>query len=181
MNENNIPKWQRELRAFLGIKSGIILEGNVYDEFPLFSYGEEISFLGADNLDETVRSLIDDIARSLGTVGVMTDLVREEACGYSLNDAITLDQLKAITENGEIDESAPYWRSVESLFDVYPALTVSDKQANRFKNGNPLDVMRTEIKNAAEDQKIYRVKDRQGNFLSLGIVQDDMIKLYKHF
>ena len=128
-----------------------------------------------------VRSLIDDIARSLGTVGVMTDLVREEACGYSLNDAITLDQLKAITENGEIDESAPYWRSVESLFAEYPALTVSDKQANRFKNGNPLDVMRTEIKNTAEDKKIYRVKDREGNFLSLGIVQDDMIKLYKHF
>ena len=41
--------------------------------------------------------------------------------------------------------------------------------------------MRTEIKNTAEDQKIYRVKDREGNFLSLGIVQDDMIKLYKHF
>lgn len=128
-----------------------------------------------------VRSLIDDIARSLGTVGVMTDLVREEACGYSLNDAITLDQLKAITENGEIDESAPYWRSVESLFAEYPALTVSDKQANRFKNGNPLDVARTEAKNSAEAQKIYRVKDREGNFLSLGIVQDDMIKLYKHF
>ena len=26
MNENTIPKWQRELRSFLGIKSGIILE-----------------------------------------------------------------------------------------------------------------------------------------------------------
>lgn len=128
-----------------------------------------------------VRSLIDDIARSLGAVGVMTDLIRSEACDYSLCDAITLDQLKAITQNGEIDESAPYWRSVESLFDVYPALTVSDKQAHRFKNGNPLDVARTEIKNTAEDQKIYRVKDREGNFLSLGIVQDDMIKMYKHF
>ena len=33
MNENTIPKWQRELRSFLGIKSGIILEGNVYDEY----------------------------------------------------------------------------------------------------------------------------------------------------
>lgn len=35
MNENVIPKWQRELRSFVGIKSGIILEGNVYDEFPV--------------------------------------------------------------------------------------------------------------------------------------------------
>ena len=128
-----------------------------------------------------VRTLIDDIARSLGTVGVMTGLVRCEACGYSLSDAITLDELKTITENGGIDERAPYYRSVESLFAGYPALTVSDKQANRFKNGNPLDVARTEIKDAAGDKKIYRVKDREGNFLSLGIVSEDMIKMYKHF
>ena len=128
-----------------------------------------------------VRSLIDDIARSLGTVGVMTDLVREEACGYTLSDAITLDALKAITENGGIDESAPYFRTVESLFAAYPELVVTDKQAHRFKNGNPLDVMRTEIKNSAENKKIYRVKDKEGNFLSLGIVDEDMIKLYKHF
>ena len=128
-----------------------------------------------------VRTLIDDIARSLGTVGVMTDLVREEACGYRLADAITLDELKTITENGGIDENAPYYRSVESLFAEYPELVVSEKQAHRFKNGNPLDVARTEAKNTAEKQKIYRVKDREGNFLSLGIIQDDMIKLYKHF
>ena len=60
MNENSIPKWQRELRAFLGIKSGIILEGNVYDEYPFFSYEEgEPRFEGVDNLDQTILSLQD--------------------------------------------------------------------------------------------------------------------------
>ena len=59
MNENTIPKWQRELRSFLGIKSGIILEGNVYDEFPRFQYqGSEVSFLDVDNLDQTILSLV---------------------------------------------------------------------------------------------------------------------------
>lgn len=127
-----------------------------------------------------IRTLIDDIARSLGTVGVMTDLVRYEACGYRLEDAVTLDQLRELTENGDITDSHCY-RDVESLFAEYPYITVSDKQAHRFVNGNPLDVARTELKNRAEDKKIYRVKDRQGAFLSLGIVQDDMIKMYKHF
>lgn len=61
MNENTIPKWQRELRSFLGIKSGIILEGNVYDEFPRFSYqGDEVSFLDVDNLDQTILSLVSE-------------------------------------------------------------------------------------------------------------------------
>ena len=59
MYENAIPKWQRELRAFLGIKSGIILEGNVYDEYPRFQYeGEETIFLDTDNLDQTILSLV---------------------------------------------------------------------------------------------------------------------------
>lgn len=59
MNENTIPKWQRELRSFLGIKSGIILEGNVYDEFPRFQYeGDEVTFLDADNMDQTILSLV---------------------------------------------------------------------------------------------------------------------------
>ena len=115
------------------------------------------------------------------TVYTLELLCFEEACGYRLADAITLDELKTITENGGIDENAPYYRSVESLFAEYPELVVSEKQAHRFKNGNPLDVARTEAKNTAEKQKIYRVKDREGNFLSLGIIQDDMIKLYKHF
>ena len=61
MNENNIPKWQRELRSFLGIKSGIILEGNVYDEYPRFSYSAEgAAFLDMDNLDQAVLSLVDE-------------------------------------------------------------------------------------------------------------------------
>lgn len=59
MNENTIPKWQRELRSFLGIKSGIILEGNVYDEFPRFQYeGNQVNFLDADNMDQTILSLV---------------------------------------------------------------------------------------------------------------------------
>ena len=60
MNENIVPKWQRELRSFLGIKSGIILEGNVYDEFPIFTYeGEDVIFDSTDNLDRTILSLVD--------------------------------------------------------------------------------------------------------------------------
>lgn len=60
MNENSIPKWQRELRSFLGIKSGVILEGNVYDEFPRFEYrGDDAVFTDVDDLDQTILSLVD--------------------------------------------------------------------------------------------------------------------------
>ena len=127
-----------------------------------------------------IRTLIDDLARSLGTVGVMTDLDRYEACGYRLEDAITLGELRERVEKGDLGYS--YWfRDVESLVIEYPEVVVSDKQAHRFVNGNPLDIARTELKDAAVDKKIYRVKDRQGAFLSLGIVDGDVLKMYKHF
>lgn len=124
-----------------------------------------------------IRTLIDDLSRALGTVGVMTDLVRYEACGYKLDDCITLDQLKAMTESGDFS----FLHSVESIFMCYDEITVSDKQAQRFINGNPLDIARTELRNGVEDKKIFRVKDRQGTFLSLGIVDGDILKMYKHF
>lgn len=126
-----------------------------------------------------VRTLIDDIARAVGTVGVMTGLVRRTACGYRLEDAVTLDELRSLAERDEL--SSPCFRDVESLFEAYPELVVSDKQAHRFVNGNPLDVARTALRDRAENKKIYRLKDGSGRFLSLGIVEDDMIKMYKHF
>lgn len=128
-----------------------------------------------------IRTIIDDLARSLGTVGVMTDLVRYEACGYRLEDAITLDRLRELTASGAFDPGSAYFRSVESIFATYPELIVSDKQANRFKNGNPLDIARTSLRGGTEDGVIYRVKDREGHFLSLGITAGEELKLYKHF
>ena len=124
-----------------------------------------------------IRTLIDDIARAVGTLGVMTDLIRYEACGYRLDDCMTLDKLKERVESGDMS----FVRSVESIFEAYDEVTVSDKQAHRFINGNPLDIARTELKDRREDKKIYRVKDRQNNFLSLGITDGELLKLYKHF
>ena len=128
-----------------------------------------------------IRTLIDDLARALGTVGVMTDLVRYEACGYRLEDAITLDQLSELTGSGAFDPGSAYFRSVESIFATYPELIVSDKQANRFVNGNPLDIARTSLRGGSTDGTIYRVKDREGHFLSLGVTAGEELKLYKHF
>ena len=124
-----------------------------------------------------IRTIIDDLARSLGTVGVMTDLVRYEACGYPLDDCMTLDELRQRIDSG--DNS--FLHSVESIFMTYDEVVVSDKQAHRFVNGNPLDIVRTPLRGRAEDKKIFRVKDRQGAFLSLGIIDGEVLKLYKHF
>lgn len=127
-----------------------------------------------------IRSLIVDIAERLGTVAVMTSLQRTSACGFTLSDAITLDTLKALAESGIIEDKL---LSTESLFYDYPELFVSDKQAVRFRNGNPLDIERTKLKDTdVSDSEIYRVKFGD-EFLSLGItdLSKGVLKLYKHF
>ena len=126
-----------------------------------------------------VRTLIDDIAKRLGTIGVMTDLLRTVACSYTIDEAVTLDELRKAVDEGT---ESGYIKSVESLFLSYDEIKVTDKQSTRFQNGNPLDLDRTGIK-SRQDGKIYRVKNKNGEFLSLGVIdkENNSLKLYKHF
>ena len=60
MNEKTIPRWQRELKDFLGIKSGLILEGNVYDEYPIFRQSDTgITYRTTSNMDQVILNLVD--------------------------------------------------------------------------------------------------------------------------
>ena len=62
----NVPKWEMELYSFLGIKSGIVLEGNIHDDFLCFSYEKnKPHFLGVDDLDQVIFNLIDRNTTSL--------------------------------------------------------------------------------------------------------------------
>lgn len=131
-----------------------------------------------------IRTLIDDIGSDLGCGAVMTSLVRTKACGFSLEDSVTLDEVRELTKEGEQSENAnTLLRSSESLFTAYRRINVSEKQAFRFTNGNPLDLQRTAMKTSAADGEILRVCDRSGNFLGLGKVQIDegLIKIFKLF
>ena len=109
----------------------------------------------------------------------MTALRRTEACGYTLSDCVTLDELKKLCESGEIAQKI---RPAESLFVSYEAVAVSAAQAKRFQNGAALDIARTALKNRSlPNGEKLRVKDPSGNFLGLGIVSDGMIKIFKLF
>lgn len=126
-----------------------------------------------------VRTLIDDIGAALGVGAVMTALRRTEACGYTLADCVTLEELQTLCESGAIAQKI---RPTESLFASYEAVSVSAAQAKRFQNGAALDVARTALKNRAlPNGTKLRVKNPSGDFLGLGIVSDGMIKIFKLF
>lgn len=125
-----------------------------------------------------VRTIIDDIGKVLGVGAVMTALCRTSACGFSLDECITLDELKSICENGNVEEKL---RSVESLFMSLGYLAVSSAQAKRFANGGALSADRTYLaKSGYENGQLFRMKTHDGDFLGIGIADkpNNLIKIY---
>lgn len=126
-----------------------------------------------------IRTIIDDIGKRLGCGAVMTELRRTEACGFSLEDSITLDKAKQLAQNGELRK---YVRSVESMFAQCGYVAVTDSQAKRFSNGGALDISRTYLARVnVQDKDIYRVKTKDNRFLGLGIVDLKSGLLKIHF
>ena len=123
-----------------------------------------------------IRTIIDDLGESLGSCAVMTSLVRTEACGFTLEDAIDLQKAR------ELEDFTPYIKSVESLFMNYGYVKITEPQAKRFSNGGALDKNRTYLeKMQPKEDTILRVRDNNNQFIGLGIVKDDELKIYKLF
>lgn len=124
-----------------------------------------------------IRTLIDDIGKALGTVAVMTSLCRTSACGFNLEESISIDELKTLTPEDIRAKLLP----VESLFISYREVMVSEPQSVRFKNGGALSTerLRSLPENFSQGE-IFRVKF-DDNFLGLGIIKDTEMKIYKLF
>ena len=117
-----------------------------------------------------IRSLCDDLGRVLGCGAVMTALRRTEAAGYPLSACITIDEAKALAAEGTLaDRILP----IETALAAYPAITVSAPQAQRFRNGGALDLVRLK----ATVESPVRVYDPDGVCIALGVPQDGQLKM----
>lgn len=124
-----------------------------------------------------IRTLIDDIGNELSVGAVMTSLDRTKACGFLKEQCLPLEKLKKLSP-AEIEEKLI---STENLFVSFPELKVSEAQAKRFSNGGALDISRTSLRSAENiNGNIYRIKNND-MFFGLGIVKNEIIKIYKHF
>ena len=100
-----------------------------------------------------VRTLCHDIGQALGCGGCMSSLRRTMAAGFTLDQAVTLDQAQ---EQGEA-----LLLPTDSLFSHCPIfLLKSERAEKRVRNGNPLS-----IPSLADGT--YRVYSQQREFLCL--------------
>ena len=113
-----------------------------------------------------LRTLCHDIGQALGGGGTMYSLRRTMAAGYTLAEAVTLEDVQA---RGEA-----LLRPVESMFADCPVYTLtSPGREARVRNGNPIT--------AELADGIYRVHDRNGAFLCLSRAQGGTLTSIKNF
>ena len=109
-----------------------------------------------------IRTLIADLGEKLGCGAVLTELRRTKANGFSIENAVTLEQLEAAANDGTLDSIVtPIDRALES----YPVIRVSAAQAKRFSNGGELDLQRLKYPRMLG---LFRIYDPKNNFIGLG-------------
>lgn len=117
-----------------------------------------------------IRTLISDIGEKLGCGATMTSLSRTFACGVELSQCFNLEELRELSEKGEIQKAVI---PLDRLLVDYPALNVTPNQAKRFSNGGGL--LRERLKGFGENG-LYRVYGN-GEFLGLGDLDNTELKV----
>lgn len=126
-----------------------------------------------------IRTLIEDIFETLGSLATMTSLVRTHACGFSVEQAMTLKELEATLKDGKLEEVL---NPVENLFEEYPIAYTTPAQATRFSNGGELDITRLKLpKIILNDGGVLRVYGEK--FIGLGKInlEKNCLKFLKKF
>ena len=114
-----------------------------------------------------IRTLCKDIGEALGFGGCMAALRRVRAGSYTAEDAIPLADLIASDDPGQ------YLRGVDTLFDSHPAVTLTEKQTLRCRNGNSFSIRLPE--------GTYRAYAPDGEFLMLAKVEGGVMSTIKSF
>lgn len=114
-----------------------------------------------------IRTLCEDMGEKLGCLGCMAALRRTQAGEYTIEKAVPLQTLLD-AENPE-----QYLLSMDSLFLGYPAVTLSENQERRCRNGNAFTLR--------VPDGTYRAYGKNGEFLMLARVENGVMSTIKSF
>ncbi len=115
-----------------------------------------------------VRTLCHDMGQALGCGGTLFSLRRTRSAGFTLEDAVTLEDVAAAAD------PAALLLPVDAYFSGYPVLQLQNEaEEKRIRNGNSLTL--------DGPDGTYRVYSRQGEFLALSQRSQGCLTTIKSF
>lgn len=121
---------------------------------------EEITFEVECSKGTYIRTLCEDIAKGLGTIGYMKELQRTKVNKFDIKDAISLEDL----DNENLEERII---SIEKIFKDNLKINLNDRKLELFLNG-------VQLTHDLNDG-LYRIYNNS-NFIGLGIVKGKLLK-----
>lgn len=115
-----------------------------------------------------IRTLIDDIGGKLSCGASMAALLRTEVGVFTLDRAVTLEELEDAKASGTLDDVVLPLGEALSFLD---GISVTAPQVTRFRNGGELSLDRLRFpEELPEDGTLLRVLSQDNDFLGLGEV-----------
>ena len=113
-----------------------------------------------------IRTLCADIGAHLGCGGVMATLIRTEAGGFSLSDALTIAELEALSEEERTARLLP----TETLFADLPVCPLPAFYERLFRSG--CEIYQKKIGTHYEIGARVRVTTADGAFFAIGEIRE---------
>ena len=117
-----------------------------------------------------IRSLCEDIAQRLGTIGYMKELNRTKVGIFNIENSISVEELEQNKNNPE--ELNKYIIPIERIFiNIYGnnnCISLNDRKLGLFSNGVKLTYGLSE--------GLYRIYNSKGVFIGIGSVKDKTLK-----
>ena len=129
---------------------------------------KEICFKVKCSKGTYIRSLCEDIAEKLETVGYMKELKRTVVGKFNIEDSINVEELEANKENEEFIKK--HFITIEDFFESQnkTKIILDNKRLGHFLNGVKLTYNL--------DDGLYRIYNEENKFIGVGNVEDKMLK-----
>lgn len=126
---------------------------------------KEIEFEVECSKGTYIRTLCEDIAKKLDTIGYMKSLTRTKVNNFKLEDTITFEDLENNKNNEEWLLHKSY--TMEEIFDYLPKLELNDRKKELFLNGVQLTFR--------EKDGLYNIYNNK-NYLGTGTIKNELLK-----
>lgn len=119
-----------------------------------------------------VRTLAEDIAGSLDNLAHLVMLRRVDVGCYREPMMVTMEQIEAAAETGELSDLMALLRPVEETISDWPAVDLEPELADFIKRGNPVQVPRVSSEGLLRLREIGPEFDAP-RFIGIGFLNDD--------